>query len=103
MKQPNCCLTLITPTIFEEELVDRFKQRSDVASGLTITRVEGYSQERGPRDDAEIVHGRGPRVRVQALMDRDDATTLLRQLRADLHSPDIAYWVTPVLEFGRLA
>lgn len=102
MKQPNTCLTLVAPLVFEEELVDRFSKRSDGVGGFTLTHVEGYSHEGGPRDAAEQVHGRGPRVRLEILLDHDDAIRIVDELRRDVARPDIAYWITRVVDFGRL-
>ncbi len=103
MKPPNVCLTLIFPKVLEEDVVEHFLKRPDVVGGFTITHVEGYSADAGFASAKEQIHGRGPRVQVQLLVDRDDAADVVARLKAELGNRDVAYWITPIFEFGTLA
>ena len=51
----------------------------------------------------EQVRGRSRRVQIQAIMDLDDAHELIACLKQEELNPAMAYWITPVIEFGRLA
>lgn len=103
MKSPNACLTLIFPKVLEEDVVEHFLKRPDVVGGFTITHVEGYSAGAGFASAKEQIHGRGPRVQVKLLVDRDDATDIVTRLKTELRNANVAYWISPVLEFGTLA
>jgi len=37
------------------------------------------------------------------VMNCDDARELIKHLKHEEANPEIAYWMTPVIEFGRLA
>jgi hypothetical protein len=52
---------------------------------------------------AELVRGRTPRLLVQMVVLRAEAHDLLRQLRAAVPSPEVAYWMVDLVESGRLA
>ncbi|MEN6585750.1 MAG: DUF3240 family protein, partial [Sulfuricella sp.] len=52
---------------------------------------------------AEQVRGRANRVQMKIVMSREDAATLIEHLKQDLPNREVAYWISPVLEFGRFA
>ena len=103
MKTPNVCLTLIFPKALEEDVAEHFQKRPDVVGGFTLAHVEGYSAGAGFQTAAEQVHGRGARVQVQLLVDREDAVDILARLKSELRRSDVAYWIVPIVEFGTLA
>jgi hypothetical protein len=51
---------------------------------------------------SERVRGRSDRVLFQIGMHRGDVELLLGHLRAVMPNPEVAWWVLPVLGFGRL-
>jgi hypothetical protein len=51
----------------------------------------------------EQVRGRSQRVQIVTVMNLDDARELIAHLKRKEANPEIAYWMTPVIEFGRLA
>jgi len=51
----------------------------------------------------EQVRGRSQRVQIDTVMNLDDARELITHLKLEEANPEIAYWITPVIEFGRLA
>jgi hypothetical protein len=51
----------------------------------------------------EQVRGRAHRVQMKIVMNREDVATLIEHMKEDLPNREVAYWVTPVLEFGRFA
>lgn len=50
----------------------------------------------------EQVRGRSQRVSIQAVMNLEDARALVNHLKHEECNPEIAYWITPVIEFGRM-
>lgn len=102
-KPLNCCLTLMCHTSMEERLVDYLLERPELVMGFSISRIDGNSQSEVLHTMAEQVRGRSLRIEISVVMNLDDAQTLLAHLRKDEPNHEVAYWITPVLEFGRLA
>lgn len=50
----------------------------------------------------EQVRGRSQRTAFQSVMNLEDAQALVTHLKQEESNPEIAYWITPVLAFGRL-
>jgi len=51
----------------------------------------------------EQVRGRSQRAQIDSVMNLDDARLLIAHLKLNEPNHEIAYWLVPVLEFGRLA
>jgi hypothetical protein len=96
-------LTLAAPRHLEEDLVDQLMAHPDWAAGFTLARAEGHSQRAQTLTAQERVRGRADRVSLQIVLEAGQAQALLTHLKHHLPKPDVAYWLTPVLEFGRLA
>ncbi|GAB1414304.1 MAG: DUF3240 family protein [Zoogloeaceae bacterium] len=103
MKARDCVLTLVFPVALEEDLVDHLLEHPEWVAGFTSTRVEGQGQAVRLHGSAEQVRGRSCRARVQVVMNREDAQALLAHLKEALPNPEIAYWLVPLIEFGRFA
>lgn len=96
-------ITLAAPRHLEEELVEQFLARSEWASGFTLFQAEGYSRHPETLSAQERVRGRALRTAAQIVLEAEHAQALLDHLRQRFPKRDVAYWLTPVLEFGRLA
>lgn len=103
MKQMNCCLTLVCHRSLEERLVDHLLEHPDWVHGFSIARIEGGSQKEILPSMLEQVRGRSQRVQISTVMNLDDATALIAHLKSGEANPEVAYWITPVIDFGRLA
>lgn len=103
MKEMNCCLTLICHRSLEERMVDHLLEHPEWVQGFSVTHIEGGSQQEKLPSMMEQVRGRSQRVQIAAVMDKDDARKLIAHLKHHEANPEIAYWITPVIEFGRLA
>lgn len=103
MKEMNCCLTLVCHYSLEERLVNHLLDHPDWVRGFTIFKMEGASQKETLSNMTEQVRGRSQRVALQTVMNLDDAHALIAHLKHEEPNPEIAYWLTPVIEFGRLA
>ena len=49
------------------------------------------------------MRGRAERVRIEILMDASHVAELLQELRDELPSPEVDWWLSPVLDAGSLA
>lgn len=96
-------LTLAAPRHLEEDLVDQLLAHPDWAAGFTLLRAEGHSQRAATLTTQERVRGRADRISLQIVLEAGQAQTLLAHLKLHLPKADVAYWLTPVIEFGRLA
>lgn len=103
MNEMNCCLTLVCHRSLEERLVDHLLEHPNWVRGFSITRIEGGSQKEKLPSMIEQVRGRSQRVQISTVMNLDDARELITHLKLEETNPEIAYWITPVIEFGRLA
>lgn len=84
-------------------MVDHLLQHPDWVRGFSITHTEGSSQKEKLPSMIEQVRGRSQRVQFTTVMNGDDAKALIAHLKATSPNEEVAYWVTPVIEFGRLA
>ncbi len=96
-------LTLTAPRHLEEELVEQLLAHPEWAAGFTLFQTEGHSTRTEALSARERVRGRAHRMTAQIVLEAAQAETLLAHLRHHLPKPDVAYWLTPVIEFGRLA
>jgi hypothetical protein len=103
MKEMNCYLTLVCHRSLEERLLDHFLEHPDWVRGFSVSHLDGGSQKEILASIVEQVRGRSQRVKIQAVMNLQDAHALLQYLKVKEPNPDIAYWIMPVIEFGKLA
>ncbi len=99
----DTCLTIVLPKSLEENLVDHLLQHPELAPGFTTTQVEGHGQSVARYGIAEEVRGRSRRIQIQIILNAENATQLIKHLKEALPSREVAYWSTPVIEFGRFA
>lgn len=96
-------LTLAAPRNLEEALVDQLLAHPDWAGGFTLYRAEGHSQRALSLTVQERVRGRTERISFQIVLAPEQAQALLAHLKRHLPKPEVAYWLTPVIAFGRFA
>ncbi len=102
MKEMNCCLTLVCHRSIEERLVSHLLEHPESVHGFVMHQAEGGSQKEKLPSMIEQVRGRSQRVSFQAVMNLEDARALVAHLKVQESNPEIAYWITPVIDFGRL-
>jgi hypothetical protein len=103
MKPHDCCLTLSFPSALEESIVEFLLEHPEWVEGFCTMHIEGHGAIAKARETAELVRGRSGRRYAQIVLNREDAQALVAHLRAALPSAGVAYWLTPVIEFGRFA
>jgi hypothetical protein len=103
MKPLDCCLTLVCHKSLEERMVDHLLEHPEWISGFSIGRIEGSSQKEKLPSMLEQVRGRSQRIEIRSVMNLENAHALIAHLKEEEANSEIAYWITPVIEFGRLA
>lgn len=91
------------PTALEEDVIDFCHERAALIPGFTLLHAEGFGEAQALRTPAEAVMGRARRRVLLAVLPETSARALLAELRRELPSPDVVYWLSPVQEIGRLA
>jgi len=102
MKELNCCLTLACHRKVEDRLVGHLLEHPEWVGGFVMHQAEGGSQKEKLPSMIEQVRGRSQRITLQIVMNLEDARTLVDHLKTEENNPEIAYWITPVIEFGRM-
>lgn len=103
MKEMNCYLTLVCHTSLEERLLDHLLEHPEWVHGFSVSHMEGGSEKEILHSVIEQVRGRSQRIKIQTVMNLQDAQALVALLKNKTPHPDIAYWIMPVIEFGKLA
>ena len=99
---PDALLTLAMPRSLEEEVLDTLMAHPDLATGFTVHFAEGMGIHVELATAMEQVQGRARRVIVQIALARERLPALVALLRQELQNPAIAYWVSPLIAFGRM-
>ena len=102
MKEMNCCLTVACHRSMEERLVGHLLEHPEWVLGFVMFKAEGGSQKEKLPSMIEQVRGRSQRATLQVVMSLDNARALIAHLKLEESNPEIAYWITPVIEFGRM-
>ena len=99
---PDALLTLSLPSALEEEILDALMNQPDLARGFTVLKAQGMGLHVELASAMERVQGRAQRVVVQVAMEYEKVDALIAILQKTFNSPQITYWVVPLLEFGKL-
>ena len=97
----DCVLALALPVALEEEVLDHLQAHPEWVGGFSVAHEEGYGKGAGLHSAMEKVRGRARRRLVTVLLSQAHAEPLVASLREQFKSPEMAYWVTPLLAFGR--
>ncbi len=102
MKEMNCCLTLVCHRSLEERLVGHLLEHPEWVRGFVMYKAEGGSQKEKLPSMIEQVRGRSQRSTFQSVMNQEDALALVAHLKHEESNPEMVYWITPVISFGRM-
>lgn len=97
-----CCLTLLCTPVEEERLLDLLLM-SAASEVFTSEPLSAHGVSSGPLSASEQVMGRGRTTQVQVLLAEDAKDALLAEIREQFPGVNLRYWVTPILEMGKLA
>jgi hypothetical protein len=99
----DCAMTLAFPLTLEEHVVDFLLDHPQWAKGFSLYHAEGMGRGAGLQSAMEKVRGRAQRRLMNILLRSENVPPLLEALRKEFQNPDMAYWVVPLLAFGRMA
>lgn len=99
---PHQLLTLIVPWALAEAVEDLLLAHPDIVPGFTSNRTDGHGSEVRLVSAAERVRGHAQRMRFQLLADAAELQQIRALLSPRFDGSGIFYWVTPVVEAGRL-
>ncbi len=98
----DCCLTLVCHKSLQQRLLDHLLEHPEWVSGFSVGQIEGHSQKENLPSMLEQVRGHSQRIEICCVMNMEDAQALLAHLKTEQANSEIAYWITPVIEYGRL-
>ena len=96
-------LTLVAPANLEEILAEYLLAHPEWGGAFTLLHAEGRGSREHELTPQEQVRGRVARTKFKIVLEADAAGRLLDELKRAFPKRDVAYWLTPVIEFGRLA
>ncbi|MES2117474.1 MAG: DUF3240 family protein [Pseudomonadota bacterium] len=96
-------LTLAIPGALEGDVLDFLLLHPEHAPGFSVVDAHGMGQGATLHTTLEQVQGRCRRKLVYVVGSVDGLQTLVQALAQELRNAEVAWWLTPVLGFGRLA
>lgn len=94
-------LTLAIPLSLVEEISDFLLLNPQWASGFSIIDAQGMGQGAALLSAIEKVQGRSKRKLILVVGEKNRLHELIMALRTKIKNSDVAYWLTPVSDFGR--
>ena len=71
-------------------------------TGFSTAKIEGHSRKEHLPSMLEQVRGRSQRSEIRCVMNLEDAQALVAYLKEHEPNEEIAYWIAPIIEYGRL-
>lgn len=99
----DAMLTLAIPAALEADVLDFLLLHPELAPGFSLADAQGMGQGASLRTPMEQVLGRCRRKLIYIVGSVERLGRLTTAMGGQLRNPEIVYWVTPVLQFGRLA
>lgn len=90
----------VSPAI-EEVLID-WLLKSETHAGFTSFKVNGHSSSEEGLSLSEQVAGMKKQIRFQIHLPEAGLNPFISQLKTDFKGVGIHYWVSPVIESGRI-
>jgi len=94
-------LRLNVPPGLEEDIVDLLLAAPQI-TGYQSYPIRGHGRV-GAMSIAEPGAGRRARIQFEIVLDSDLLESTLQALKKAFPTPDVIYWVLPVLQSGRLS
>lgn len=98
----NCVFHLALPNALEEEVLDLLLAHPEWVGGFTVVEAQGFGRHVQLPSVMEQIRGRARRSLVTVLMSEAHVEPLVRTLQAAFPHQQAAWWVTPLVRFGRL-
>jgi len=103
MSTARCKLSIAFPPDLEDDILECLFDMPDVVAGFSVVSADGHGHGFERASVRERVRGRVARRLLYLVLEQQQVPRVLEQLRGTVRSPQVAYWVEPVSEFGRLA
>lgn len=94
-------MTLNAPPILEEAIVDCLLSLTS-ENEFSSVPINAHSHNHENLTLAEQVVGRQKQIRFQIYVNEPDKNTLIEQLKLNFSGSGIHYWLTPILESGKI-
>lgn len=98
----NVLLTLSMPNDVAQHVEDLLLSRPDIVHGFTAIQAEGHGSAIPLIEDVERVIGHAPRTVIHMVVPELDQREVLALIQQELPRANIFYWITPVIDEGRL-
>ncbi|GAB2181851.1 hypothetical protein DLREEDagrD3_20740 [Denitratisoma sp. agr-D3] len=98
----NVLLTLVVPPAVEDTVIDLLLAHPELVRGFTTTQGEGHGAAVELLSPAEQVRGSARRTTVRLVVPPETAQALVDLLRQNLAGAHLFYWITPILDAGRI-
>ena len=95
-------LTLVFPPNIEARLLQLLLEQEPPLPGFTVVSGEGHGADFATATLREQVRGRVARRMLLMVLPAERIEKLIALLRGSLPNPHVAWWVEPVVSFGRL-
>lgn len=95
------CLNILCPLAVEEKLLDLLLM-SPNAEIFTSSPTAAHGLAFGLLSQSEQVLGRMLATQVQVVLSETDKAALLKVIQQQFSGVGLRYWITPVIESGRL-
>ena len=101
MESTFCKLTLVVPSDAADRIVELMLGSDPPVTGFTMWRADGHGESFRSASIGERVRGRVERSVFIAVMELSRAKSLVEEIGREAPIPHMAYWIEPVIEFGR--
>lgn len=99
----DALLTLAIPVTLEEDVLDFLLLHPAWAAGFSVVDAQGMGHGTLLESSMERVQGRSTRKLVMIAGNQVHLRLLLEALALEIRNPHVAYWISPVSSYGRLA
>lgn len=98
----DALLTLAIPHSLEDDVLNFLLQHPQWASGFSMVDAEGMGHGASLLSTMEKVQGRARRTLVLVAGAEPDLRELVAALGQEIRNQDVAWWIAPLIAFGRL-
>jgi len=103
MGTPLCKLTLVCPLDIRVSISDALDALDPQIPGYTVVEGLGHGPEAALLSSAERVHGAMRTAIFLMILPRTETSRVLAGVAETIQRPQLAYWIEPVDDYGRLA
>jgi hypothetical protein len=98
-----CKLTLVVPSDAQDRIIELMLASDPPVNGFTMWQADGHGESFKTANLGERVRGRVERSVFIAVIGLSRAKSLVDEIGRKAPIPHMAYWIEPVIEFGRTA